>query len=176
MHGTAAEFVAAWRHYVTVFRDRGVTNVAWNWIMTPSSFKTPPIGPGANALYPGDDFVDWISLDPYNWYGCMPNGPTPWRPLREMVAPFVAWADPHGKPLMLAEWASSEDPAQPTRKADWFAEAAVTLQEFTKIKAVSYYEGVGKCPWWSGSTNRRAAGLRRPGLQRPGAWAHAWRC
>ena len=83
----------------------------------------------------------------------MPNGPTAWRPLREMVAPFVAWAEPHGKPLMLAEWASSEDPAQPTRKAEWFAEAGVTLQEFTKIKAVSYYEGVGKCPWWSGSTN-----------------------
>jgi hypothetical protein len=152
MHGTAAEFVAAWRHYVTVFRDRGVTNVAWNWIMTPSSFKTPPIGPGANALYPGDDFVDWISLDPYNWFGCMPNGPTAWRPLREMVAPFAAWAEPHGKPLMLAEWASAEDPARPTRKAEWFAEAGVTLQEFTKIKALSYYEGVGKCSWWSGSS------------------------
>ena len=152
MHGTAAEFVAAWRHYVTVFRDRGVTNVAWNWIMTPSSFKTPPIGPGANALYPGDDFVDWISLDPYNWFGCMPNGPTAWRPLREMVLPFVTWAEPHGKPLMLAEWASAEDAARPTRKAEWFAEAAVTLQEFTKIKALSYYEGVGKCPWWSGSS------------------------
>ena len=151
-HGTAAEFVAAWRHYVSIFRARGVTNVAWNWIMTPSSFRTPPIGPGANALYPGDDVVDWISLDPYNWYGCMPNGPTAWRPLREMVTPFAAWAEPHGKPLMLAEWASAEDPARATRKAEWFAEAAVTLQEFAKIKAVSYYEGVGKCPWWSGSS------------------------
>jgi hypothetical protein len=152
MHGTAAEFVAAWRHYVTVFRERGVTNVAWNWIMTPSSFRTPPIGPGADALYPGDDFVDWIALDPYNWNGCMPNGPTTWRPLREMLTPFATWAEPHGKPLMLAEWASAEDPAQPTRKAEWFAEAAVTLQDFPKVKAVSYYEGVGKCPWWSGST------------------------
>ena len=157
-HGTAAEFVAAWRHYVSVFRARGVTNVAWNWIMTPSSFRTPPIGPGANALYPGDDVVDWISLDPYNWFACTTGMPPAWRPLRQMVAPFAAWAEPHGKPLMLGEWASAEDPARATRKAEWFAEAAVTLREFTRIKAVSYYEGVGKCPWWNASSHpaRRA--------------------
>ena len=151
-HGTAAEFVAAWRHYVAVFRDRGVTNVAWNWIITPSSFRTPPIGPGANALYPGDDVVDWISLDPYNWFACTSGMPPAWRPLREMLTPFVAWAEPHGKPLMLGEWASSEDPARATRKAEWFAEAAVTLRDFTRVKAVSYYEGVGKCPWWNASS------------------------
>ena len=151
--GTAAEFVAAWRHYVSVFRDRGVTNVAWNWIITPSSFRTPPIGPGANALYPGDDVVDWISLDPYNWFACTTGMPPAWRPLREMLTPFVAWAEPHGKPLMLAEWASSEDPARATRKAEWFTEAAATLRDFPGVKAVSYYEGVGKCPWWNASSH-----------------------
>ena len=151
-YGTAAEFVAAWRHYVAVFRDRGVTNVAWNWIMTPPSFRTPPIGPGATALYPGDDVVDWISLDPYNWFACSEGTPPAWRPLREMLTPFVAWAEPHNKPLMLGEWASAEDPARPTRKGEWFAEAAQTLEDFPRVKAVAYYEGVGKCPWWHTSS------------------------
>jgi hypothetical protein len=151
-YGTPAEFVAAWRHYVAVFRDRGVTNVAWNWIMTPSSFRTPPIGPGADALYPGDDVVDWMSLDPYNWFACSEGKPPAWRPLREMLTPFAAWAEPHNKPLMLGEWASAEDPARPTRKAEWFAEAAQTLEDFPRVKAVSYYEGVGKCPWWHASS------------------------
>ena len=150
-HGSAEEFVAAWRRYVAVFRDRGVSNVAWNWIITPSSFRSPPIGPGADALYPGDDVVDWISLDPYNWFACRTGMPPAWRPLREMLTPFVAWARPHGKPLMLGEWASAEDPARSTRKAEWFTEAARALAD-ADIKAVSYYEGVGKCPWWNASS------------------------
>ena len=152
-HGTTAEFIAAWRRYVSIFRDRGGTNVAWNWIMTPPSFRAPPLGPGADALYPGDDVVDWISLDPYNWFACTTGMPPAWRPLREMLTPFAEWAEPHGKPLMLAEWASAEDPDQPTRKSEWFAEAALTLADFPAVKAVSYYEGVGKCPWWSASSS-----------------------
>jgi len=151
-YGSAAEFVAAWRHYVSVFRARGVDNVAWNWIMTPSSFRTPPIGPGADAFYPGDDMVDWISLDPYNWFACTDGMPPAWRPLRQLLTPFVAWTQPHGKPLMLAEWASAEDPARATRKAEWFDEAASALADFPMVKAVSYYEGVGKCPWWNASS------------------------
>src|ERR671921_600878 len=37
-HGTAADFKDAWRKVVTVFRERGVTNATFNWIMTDYSF------------------------------------------------------------------------------------------------------------------------------------------
>ncbi|HLZ38348.1 MAG TPA: hypothetical protein VKP64_11490 [Mycobacteriales bacterium] len=144
--GTPAEYVAAWRHYVGVFRAEGVGNVAWTWTMAPSSFGSAPVGAGADAYYPGDDVVDWLALDAYNWYGCAPSKPTSWRPLGQVVGPFRTWSLPHGKPLMLAEWGSSEDPADPQRKANWLREAMTTLAGWPEFKAVSYFHTFGNCP------------------------------
>ncbi|WP_258724812.1 PKD domain-containing protein [Cellulomonas sp. NS3] len=146
-YGTPAEYRAAYRHYVEVFRAQGVTNVAWAWILTPGSFWATPSTAGADAYYPGDDVVDWLGLDPYNWFGCMAGGPTSWRPLAESVAPFHAWAAPHGKPLMLAEWGSVEDPDQPGRKATWWTEAMTTLAAYPEFKAALAFDAVGNCSW-----------------------------
>jgi hypothetical protein len=150
--GTPGEYVAAWRHYVGVFRAEGVRNVAWTWTMAPSSFRRPPVGAGADAYYPGDDVVDWLALDAYNWYGCGPGKPTAWRSLAEVVSPFRTWSLPHGKPLMLAEWGSSEDPADPQRKANWLRDAMTTLAGWPEFKAASYFHTFGNCAWWVDSS------------------------
>lgn len=146
-HGTPAEYRDAYRHYVEVFRAEGVTDVAWTWVMTPGSFGSTPSTAGADAYYPGDDVVDWIGLDPYNWFGCMPGGPTTWRPLSEAIAPFRAWARPHGKPLMLAEVGTVEDPDRPGRKAQWWDDAMTTLAGSPEVKAVLAFDAVGSCSW-----------------------------
>ncbi|GAA1648864.1 PKD domain-containing protein [Georgenia ruanii] len=150
--GTPAEYVAAWRHYVAVFRVEGVTNAAFTWIMTPSSFGSAYVGAGAAAYYPGDDAVDWLGLDAYNWYGCSPGKPAAWRPLATVVSPFRTFGKAHGKPLMLAEYGSAEDPAEPQRKAQWLREAAAALDGMPEIKAVSYFHTHGNCPWWLDSS------------------------
>lgn len=56
LFGTPAEYVAACRHYVAVFRATGVPHAAL--IMTPSGFSSASVGAGAHAYYPGDDVVD----------------------------------------------------------------------------------------------------------------------
>lgn len=58
---TAAEFVAAWRHMVTVFRQLGAGNVIWVWNPNRSDSSTVPL----RAWYPGDAYVSWIGLDAY---------------------------------------------------------------------------------------------------------------
>jgi len=57
--GTAADYIAAWRHIVTVFRQEQADNVDFMWIMRGRAFgDNVPYGlPNAENLYPGDDYI-----------------------------------------------------------------------------------------------------------------------
>ncbi len=155
--GSAAEYVAAWQHYVNVYRSLGVSNVVWNWIMTPSSFGTQYVGAGAAAYYPGNDYVDILALDGYNWYGCSAGKPTAWRSMATIAGPFRTFGLGRGKPLMLAEWGSVEDPADPNRKANWIRETATTLASWPEFKAAAYFNTEGNCSWWLDSSPQATA-------------------
>jgi hypothetical protein len=61
-HVTPAEYVAAWQHIVTLFRDNGATNVTWIWNPNVTSRWTAP---DLKAWYPGDAYVNWVGLDGY---------------------------------------------------------------------------------------------------------------
>lgn len=149
-YGTPVEFVAAWRHYVQVFRDDGVTNVSFVWNLVPASF-TGDAARGT-AMYPGDDWVDWMAVDAYNWFGCTAGTAPGWRSLADAIASWAAWAQPHGKPLMLAEWGSVEDPAQAGRKAQWLRDALDAPRRWPQLKAMSYFDTTGSCRWSVDST------------------------
>jgi len=60
-HETAAQFVAAWRHVVTVFRRNGAMNVAWIWNPNVTDRVTAALRP----WYPGSAWVTWVGLDGY---------------------------------------------------------------------------------------------------------------
>lgn len=60
-HETAATFVAAWRHIVTVFRRNDATNVAWIWNPNVAGGFTSALRP----WYPGDAWVTMVGLDGY---------------------------------------------------------------------------------------------------------------
>ena len=55
---SASDYVAAWRHVVSVFREEKATNVRWVWAPNTGSF---------GSLFPGDGWIDYIGLDGYNW-------------------------------------------------------------------------------------------------------------
>ncbi|WP_147794553.1 PKD domain-containing protein [Cellulomonas sp. Y8] len=156
--GTPAEFRAAWRRYVQVFRDAGVRDVRWTWVVTPGSFGSSPSTPGADAFYPGDDVVDRVGLDAYNWYGCAPGKPAGWRSLAEVAGPFRRWAEARGKQAVLAEFGTAADPADPARRAAWLTEAVAYLGAWPGLDVASSFEGTGTCPWAvAGSEPARAA-------------------
>lgn len=62
-----ADFVAAWRHIVNVFRTWGVFNVTWLW-----TINSLAGGPGQafspKAWWPGASYVDWVGIDGYYYY------------------------------------------------------------------------------------------------------------
>jgi hypothetical protein len=146
--GTTEDYTAAWRHIVEQFRTRGANNVSFVWIVTSYLF-TDRARLTPEQLYPGDDVIDWIGIDGYNFYGC---GRGPWRSFRDIFLPGYEWARERGKPVMVAEWGVQEDPDRPGRKAAWFREAARQIQAMPEIKAVVYFNSAPRCPNWIDSS------------------------
>jgi mannan endo-1,4-beta-mannosidase len=77
-HTSPAEFVAAWRHIVTVFRGLGVQNVTWLWTVN----IIDPLGgiPSPTGWWPGNSYVTWVGIDGYyyrsSWTFASLFGPT----------------------------------------------------------------------------------------------------
>ncbi len=57
------DFILAWRHIHDIFKEEGVSNIIW--VFCPNVPDDPIVPYG--EIYPGDDYVDWIGLDGYNW-------------------------------------------------------------------------------------------------------------
>lgn len=62
--GTSAQFIAAWRHVVDIFKADGATNVKFCFC---ANCDTSPgvTGPAANTYWPGTSYVDYIAVDGY---------------------------------------------------------------------------------------------------------------
>ena len=139
-----ADYVAAWRRMVWIFRQEQATNVVWVWNLTAYTFL--PGGADPAWYYPGNDVVDWIAADGYNWFGSSFN-PGPWRSFHEIFKHFYAWGKARNKPLMIAETGVLEDgiTPDPMRKARWIEAAAATMKSWPAIRAFIYFNQFG---WW----------------------------
>jgi len=116
------EFVQAWRHVHDIFTSEGATNVSWVWCVNTEYPGSIPI----EDLYPGDDYVDWLAVDGYNWGTQNPTHPDTWKSFAEV---FRATYDrlvrlSPNKPIMIAETASSEYGGS---KPNWITDA-LTVQ------------------------------------------------
>jgi hypothetical protein len=72
---------------------------------------------------------------------------SPWRCLGQILVPFMTFAAQHpGKPLVVAEFASSENPADPSAKANLIADAEQLFKQpaLRRFEAVSYWNTVSK--------------------------------
>ena len=54
-----------------IFDAEGATNVTWAWCGTAWGMKTPDSATStagsAYQYYPGDDVIDWVCADGFNW-------------------------------------------------------------------------------------------------------------
>lgn len=132
--GTPKDYVDAYRHIVDRFRAAGASKVVWIFNLKSTSF--PAL---ADLYYPGDDVVDWLGASAYN-FAVGPGGR--WDSFESLVSAFVSWATPSGKPLIVTEWTSKEDPGDPQRKAAWIAAARDYVKATPQIKAMSAFWSV----------------------------------
>jgi beta-mannanase len=158
--GSANDFARAFAHVHDVFRRVGADNVLFAWTMMG---YTAGYGSMYDDLYPGDQYVDWIAWDPYNWWDCHANGK--WRSFVEISGPFYEWATTNqpDKPLMLAEFGTREK--EPGAKAAWFRDALRSLKaERSRLKAVVYFNNLHTCDWRITSSSDSVAAYRGVGL------------
>jgi hypothetical protein len=133
--GRSPDFVAAWRRFHDIVVSEGATNVTWDWVVNgiwwdPASDPAP--------YYPGDDYVDWVGIDSYNW-GENPLKPDRWETPAEVVDPTLdrlAEIAP-GKPVCVCETAATEIGGD---KAGWIRDFLRSyLPQRPEIKAFLWF-------------------------------------
>ena len=155
--GTAADYASAFRHIVTVFRSRGVTNVAFVWTLMAWTFDTRS-GKSPSSYYPGDSYVDFIGSDGYNWYPGRAGDS--WASFQTIFLPTQTFALAHGRPWMAVEYGVQEDGATPGRKGQWFRDSIATIKSWPQLKAVIYYDEKKAYPWQTDTSSSSISGYR----------------
>jgi hypothetical protein len=158
--GSVEDFRAAFRHVVERVRPVAPKVV---WV-----FSVMGHDPAASwAFYPGDDVVDWVAWDPYNWAGCAGRTRDTWRGFAQVARGMDAHLDAVGntKPRMLGEYGSHDDPALGD-KARWLRDVPAALRTaLPKVRAVVYFDRLATpvpsdpCAWLADSSPEARAGF-----------------
>lgn len=160
--GSAADFVAAWRTWVGVFRAVGVPNARFTWTVTAYAFRNGAQRP-AQSYYPGDAYVDEIGADDYNWLDCRDGIVNAPRSFTTIFGDFRNFGAAHPNiPLVIPEWGSAES-GNPNDKAAWITDARETLKrpEWSQVTYVNYYHArhtpTSRCLWYADTTPQSMA-------------------
>lgn len=124
---TPAQFNPAWKHIVDLFRAAGATNVKFVWSPNQINGVTP-----LAQVYPGDDYVDLIALDAYNF------GDTAWTwPANVFDGSFAEIRAITAKPLYIGETASSPIGGS---KPQWISEFFDWLRVTPDIRGFNWFD------------------------------------
>lgn len=141
-------FVAAYQHIHDIFDQVGAANVSWVWCPSTPAHWLGDWSKISN-YYPGDDYVDWLCIDGYNWgrceYGAAFN--SRWVSFDEVFAQGYAelQAINSRKPIMLGEYASTEIGGD---KAAWILDAHERIQkDYPQIRAAVWFHGEKETDW-----------------------------
>jgi hypothetical protein len=124
-------YIAAWRRLRRIFAEQDATNVAWVWSPNWNSSPTADWNTFA-ALYPGDQYVDWVGVSGYNLHHETPDA---------LFSPiYQAFAA--RKPILITEVGAVDRGGR--TKADW-----ITLL----ARWVEAHPGVGGVTWFDTDTH-----------------------
>ena len=129
---TDANVAEAFRHIVKIFKEEGVTNVKWVWTTNASNQGS---GTTLTGNYPGDDYVDYISIDGYNWGTC--QSWSSWQTFSQVFKKAYNALANINKPLFIAEISSSE---RGGNKAEWITDMFEHFAtDFSRVFAVMWF-------------------------------------
>jgi hypothetical protein len=159
----SGEYVAAWRRVHDLFAAVGATNATWVWCAyADPQRQLEPIRP----FYPGNAYVDWTSLDAFNW-GKNEANPKPWRtfdqlfrgPYEEIVKKIAPT-----KPMLLAEMASG---GGAKAKSRWIREMFEQIAtRYKRIRGLIWFDQVDRGVQWPIETSTAASRAFSKGLRK----------
>ena len=130
------DFVGAWLHIRSIFDEVGADNAQFVWCPNEFLFWD---GGDPTPWYPGDDNVDWLCADGYNWQTSVDH--PEWVSFTDIFEDFYAWAEPRGLPIVIGETATAQALDDPEGKADWFRSLPELLaNDLPEIDAIVYFD------------------------------------
>jgi hypothetical protein len=125
-YGKMSDFVGAYRRIAKAFRDANATNVKLGYCAVANFWacRGTPVGTG-DAGYPGDDVVDVLCHDDYNFFNGL--NPANWDSMQTVMQDSVALAKRLKKPLIWGELGSQYGTAGKSRET-WFTDGAAYLK------------------------------------------------
>lgn len=134
-----AKYIAAWKHIHNIFSSASATNVKWVWSPNHTSAPDESWNQAVN-YYPGDDYVDWIGIDGYNW------GQGDWQTFTQIFSSAYATFESYGKPLMISEFACATDESY--SKADWITDAFSEIEStYSRIRIFVWFNQNKERDW-----------------------------
>jgi beta-mannanase len=144
-------FVAAYRYLKDRFDAAGADDVLWVWCPNAPFEAMLQFGEWNRAenYYPGDDYVDWLCMDGYNW-GSSPFGQqfnSRWESFDQIFRQSyeaLQALNPE-KPIMIGEFASTEDGGD---KAAWIRDAYERIRhDYPQIRAAVWFHVDKETDW-----------------------------
>lgn len=135
--GDPPAFVAAWRRAYDIFRQVRAENVEWVWAPNVVSIPETPEN-DMHGYYPGDDYVDWIGVDGYN-FGDHHDKWHKWQSFPEIYATVRRDFQQRyaAMPVMITEFGCA--PGEPGQREKWIRDAFETLQSWPQVEAVIWF-------------------------------------
>ncbi|HSK50803.1 MAG TPA: glycosyl hydrolase [Solirubrobacterales bacterium] len=152
---TAADYVAAWRHAVGIFRAEGATNAEWVW--------APNIDDGGlpfSQYFPGDEWVDAVGLDGYNWGSAFAATGHSWLSVADTFSSsYATLTQLSSKPVMITEIGSAEVGGD---KAEWILRGFLDEipRLFPRVSAVVWFNVRKEADWRVDSSPAALAAFR----------------
>lgn len=164
------KYIAAYKYFVDLMREEGVTNVAYVWHSWgvgayydsqnyPDQYPVIDQVATQELWYPGDDYVDWVALSIFGtgWGNLATNG---------TIQYLIEFAESHDKPIMLAETAAiktsgQQDPNWVIPNSQWFQNVFNLIEDNPSIKAFTYinvdWEGDNPSDTWGDTRIQEAS-------------------
>ncbi|MHB1390171.1 MAG: Ig-like domain-containing protein [Thermoleophilia bacterium] len=163
---TPDDYIPAWRHIHDIFVQEGATNVKFVWSPNRDGDAASAINT-FNTYYPGDAYVDFLSINGYNW-GHLYNTPgwtSQWQRFEDVFGPsYDAFTARSGKPVMIAETATTEVGGD---KAAWIADMFARLPvRFPRITAVTWFN-INKETDWRVESSAASLSAFRSAIAKP---------
>lgn len=137
------EYIRAWRYLHDRFRQAGAANVRWVWN---PNVAVNGIAASLQEVYPGDEYVDWVGMNGYNWgksvYWVSCPCQSKWESFSQVFDrtynQLVALSD---KPIFIGEFASSEEGGD---KAKWISDALLEQlpNKYPRVKAITWFSKI----------------------------------
>ena len=140
-------YVQMFRYIVNYFNEKGSKNVLWAFC--PNADSVPNFSWNKiESYYPGDEYIDILGLDGYNFGLCAKEKnmgwTSSWRSFEDiMKSSYTQLKKISKKPILVFETGCAD---RGGNKANWI-EDALTTSEKWGLKAFSYFQVDKECKW-----------------------------